>query len=392
MNNMEKRKPRICYVYTDWNMNKFRQDNKTYGGITYYRCAKPAQYLSEFYDIDLLGVHLKDWGTVEQTMKRLFTEYDLIYCKHIDNGKMASNFLACANYYQKPLLVDVDDNYLEITKANPAYDIYAPLKGGRYFLGTFMSMADHLTVSTQPLKETYSKYFTQFPDNPLITVLPNCNDVNDWPTKRKEWGDGKIRIGYQGGSGHKEDLEIVLEPIAEILFRHENVKFEIVGIVAKKDMKKITKKIQKYRKGVKANQIEFYGGTPAWDGYPAFINSFGWDIQIAPLLDQPFERCKSHIKWMEAAMVGCPIVASPVYPYIEPIQGINTIVDKETGLFARNSQEWIDNLELLITNGTIRKEIATNAYSYIRDNWQYSQHAWKWKQVIDSHLNLETRN
>jgi glycosyltransferase involved in cell wall biosynthesis len=90
---------------------------------------------------------------------------------------------------------------------------------------------------------------------------------------------------------------------------------------------------------------------------------------------------------MEAAMIGCPLVASPVYPYIEKIQGLDTIVDKKTGLFAKTTQEWIDCLELLITNATLREEIATNAYNYIRDNWQYSSQAWRWKQVIDSHLN-----
>lgn len=380
-------KPKIAACYTDWNMNKFREENKTYGGITYYRLAKPLEALKEFYDIDLLGAHLKEWGTVEETMRRLFTEYDIIYCKHIDNGKMASNFLACALHFKKLLIVDVDDNYLEVTKANPAYDIYAPLKGGRYFLGTFMAMSDHLTVSTQPLKDTYSKYFAQFPESPPISVLPNCNDINDWPKQRKNWNDGIIRIGYQGGTGHKEDLELILEPMAEILSRYSNVKFEIVGMVEKKNIKKIIKRIQDYRPGIKANQIGFYGGTPAWDGYPVFINSFGWDIGIAPLLDQPFERCKSHIKWMEYAMIGCPTIASPVYPYIEKIQGLDTIVHGKTGFFAKNTQEWIENLDLLISNATLRIEIAGNAYSYIRDNWQYKQHAWKWKQAIDAHLN-----
>jgi len=382
-------KPKIAWAYTDWNANKFREKNKTYGGITYYRCAKPALYLSEFYDIDLLGAELKDWGTVEETMRRLFTEYDLVICKHIDNGKMASNFLACANYFGKPLIVDVDDNYLEMTKANPAYDIYAPLKGGRYFLGTFMAMSDHLTVSTEPLKETYTKHFTQFPEAPPITVLPNCNDINDWPKERKNWNDGIIRIGYQGGAGHKEDLELLYEPMADILSRFQNVKFEIVGIVEKRRMKQVVKKIKSFQKGVRADQIEFYGGTPAWVGYPNFINSFGWDIGVAPLLDQPFERCKSHIKVMEYAMVGCPSVASPVYPYIEPIMGVPVMEHGKTGLFAKNTQEWIENLELLITNVKIREEIAQNMYNHVRDHWQYSQWIHLWKDVIDKNLGIK---
>ena len=89
---------------------------------------------------------------------------------------------------------------------------------------------------------------------------------------------------------------------------------------------------------------------------------------------------------MESSMIKCPVVASPVYPYKEPIQGTQTIQDEKTGLFAKDSEEWFAMLDGLITTPKAREELANNAYKYISEYWQWSDHAYKFKKVIEKYL------
>lgn len=375
-------KPTIAMILTDWNSNAYRQENDLYGGIGYYRVIKPAQVLREWFDVEVIGSEFRLWGGGDDSTRygRLGRDYDLLFSKHIDNGQAASNLLAVADHYKKPVVVDIDDDYLNIRKDNPAFDDYAELKGGRYFLGAMLQLSTGLAVSTEPLSGLYASF------NKNIDVLPNCNDVDDWNYPRKVHSDGKIRIGYAGGNAHGDDIKLVIEPIARILDENPNVLFQIMGAVTALEAKGIGAAMNMIASRDVTSQIQITGGTLAWREYPELLMSMGWDIGIAPLVDDKFNRSKSHIKWMEYSMMGAAVIASPVYPYKESIQDVDTIVHGQTGLFANSSQEWYESLSNLIKDESYRKELAKKAYKYIRQNWQYKQHATKWKAVIEKYL------
>lgn len=373
------KKPRIAWIFTDWCANAYRQENDLYGGIAYYRVIKPSQVLREFYDIEVIGQDFTHWGTMDEAYTRLGRDYDLIISKHIMNGQMASNILATAQHYKRKVIVDMDDNYLDIRADNPAAKDYEIGKEGRSYMQAFLELADGITVSTQPLKELYLRH------NKKIDVLPNCNDIKDWATPFKR-NDGFIRIGYAGGSAHNDDLDLICEPIAKILHKYPNVIFETVGAISVEKAREMAGKMLKFANHKILERFRITGGTLAWQGYPELLSSQGWDIGIAPLIDEPFNRGKSHIKWMEYAMIGIPTVASPVYPYIEAVQKVKVIEHGKTGLFASNADEWFENLEMLVKNPDIRERLARNAYEFIKEEWQQEQWAKKWKKVIDKYL------
>lgn len=375
-------KKKIAMVLTDWNANAYRQENDLYGGIGYYRVVKPAQCLRKWFDVEIIGSDFRHWGIDEVRYGRLGKDYDLIFSKHIDNGQAASNLLAVANHYNKKVVVDIDDDYLNIREDNPAFNDYDKLKGGRYFLGAMLSLANGLVVSTDPLAKVYGEADM----NSNIDVLPNCNDINDWLFPIKKHTDGKIRIGYAGGNAHGDDINLLIEPMARILDDYPHVIFQIVGAVTALEAKTLGEKMNGFSKRDISSQIEITGGTLAWREYPPFLCSMGWDIGLAPLVDDQFNRGKSHIKWMEYSMIGAVTIASPVYPYKQDIQGVHTIQDGKTGLFSNSIDEWYLNMKEMIENEDLRKKYAKAAYLYIKKNWQYSQHAEKWKKVIDKYL------
>lgn len=377
-------KPKLAFIDTSWAINSYRKKTGHYGAIPYYRLIKPMENLKEWFDIDFWGkTWFEKFKTGEEAYIYMAQNYDLIFSKHIDNGAAGSNLLAMADHFGKKVVVDLDDDYLNIRKDNPAHDSYAKLKGGRYFLGSFITLASGITVSTQPLKEVYAQM--QYA-NPNIDVLPNCNDVNDWKFPRRIWKDDKIRIGYMGSITHNDDLELIWEPIAQILEKYPKVRFEICGAIDPKDIKDVMGKIQSFVKGNILDQLWFYGGTQSWYGFPQHLFSMGWDIGIAPLVDEPFNHGKSHIKWYDYTMVGIPTIASKVYPYFMEIQGTKTIEHEKTGLLVDKQQEWFTLIERLVLNPTQRRQIADDAYEYIRDNWQIRQHVYKWKEAFEKYL------
>lgn len=375
-------KPRILFIFTEWAINEYRKQNNAYGGVGYYRTVKPAQALQEKfgddYEIEIKGKDLMDFGeSAAQMWVNICTRYDMIVTKVIDNPQAASNMLAACQHFGVPVIVDVDDDYFNVRPSNPAYELYQPGGKERSVFTALIELADGMFVSTEPLKALYT------PHAKRLDVLPNCNDVNDWKFELQKKNDGKIRIGYSGSLTHNDDLDLIVEPMKRILQKYPNVVFEILGAVTPEYLKTFKSKF-----GDVADRIEVFYGTPAWEGYPLLLSKTGWDIGIAPLVDDTFNRGKSHIKWMEYAMYKIPTVASAVYPYHQPIQGTKTIDHGKTGflIWDNDPEKWFQYLSDLVEKPELRAQVGQQAFDHIQNKWQWSQHIDKWKEAIDHYL------
>lgn len=376
-------KKRILFIRTDWGVSEYRRKNDAYGGIGYYRVVKPAQALAEAYpdeyEITVWGKHVTTLGeSADVAYPRIFRAFDLVICKDID-GVNASNMLAVAEHYGKPLVIDIDDNVMAIRDDNPAAEYYGKGKPDRYLKMALYGLAPGVIASTEPLRNALSAH------SPRVNVLPNCNDVRDWQFPKKQHTDGMIRIGYAGSITHNADLELVKPALLHILKKYPNVRFEMLGAYDKPDARQMISEFQEV-----ADRIQFFAGTPSWKGYPEALASMGWDIGLAPLIVDDFNQSKSHIKWMEYAMLKIPTVASAVYPYKEPIQGTPVIEQGKTGFLVKPSTPdyWITYLSELIESEELRRNIGQAAYDAVLHNWQYKHHIHKWKQVIDNYLDV----
>lgn len=74
------------------------------------------------------------------------------------------------------------------------------------------------------------------------------------------------------------------------------------------------------------------------------------DINLAPLENSIFNEAKSENKWVEAALVRVPTVASKVGAFEHMIE------NGVTGMLCDNIQEWENALERLITDKQYRKK------------------------------------
>ena len=91
-----------------------------------------------------------------------------------------------------------------------------------------------------------------------------------------------------------------------------------------------------------------------WRTLPSLLRDL--DINLAPLEpDSRFNEAKSAVKWLEAAWVGAPAVASPTEPFTRVIQqGVN-------GLLASDEAEWVQHLCALLKDATLRRRLGDRA-------------------------------
>lgn len=352
---------------SDWTANTDRQTRDEYGGVGYYRIVKVAEQVKKAgYEVDVVGAKFTKKGeSLEERYTRIFSKYDVLWTCYTSHGDDASAMFYFRDKFKKKVILDVDDNYLDILESHPLYDKLKAGKKDRAFIGTILSFADIITVSTEPLKQRMHKHFKEvYGMEKEIVVLPNFNDIKDWNYKTHK-NKNKIIIGYAGSNSHQEDLKMFLPALGRVMDKHKNVYFETCGAIELKE-------IGMFNSFTKSalDRCDLVPSTTTFKEYPKMLASMGWDIAVAPLDDNAFTRCKSHIKWMEMSVLKYPVVASRVYPYYVDLWGRETIKDGENGFLVKPN-EWEKVLEDLILNKNKRIEVAEKAYSFIKENWQY---------------------
>ncbi len=159
----------------------------------------------------------------------------------------------------------------------------------------------------------------------------------------------EVRIGYFSGSiTHNADVGLIIPALAEVLGKHKNVKLYLVGELDLPDL------LQPYSAQIVA--FPFLD----WKKLPSLIAMV--DINLAPLVDDIFNRAKSENKWTEAALVKVVTAASNVGAFSEIIE------NDKTGLLFSNEKEWSDGLEKLISDKDYREKISECAYEYVKEN------------------------
>ncbi len=378
---MKQTKKKLLFIYTDWSNNEYRLKNKAFGGVTYYRISKPAQHLSRWYDIDVMGPEIKELSTGKDPMQfynQFLEPYDAVLTKQIDNPQAAATLAFFCQHKKIPLYVDLDDNYLAVRKDQPGSKFYYPGSDHRAFLMAYLSLANVLFVSTEPLKEAYHREIKKnYGQDKTIFVLPNYNDVEDWKFPKPEKPD-VFTIGYAGSITHNADLECVADGINKFMTEFPETRFEVVGAVGNDNAdilkKHFTEDVQK--------RIQPKPGTYAWDKYPELLMSQRWSVGIAPLIDDEFNRGKSHIKWFEYTMLGVPLIASDVKPFSD------NITNEKDGLLIKDSEGMYEALKKLYLDEKLRTKLVKNALSNIKKNHQYKGQAKRWKEALSAQISL----
>lgn len=361
---------KILFYRNDYGANVNRQMADSYGGVGYYRIIKPSQYIKG-HKVDVIGIKINKKGEkAEQRWTRIFKNYDVFWTTYFHDPQEASQIFYHRDKFKKKVVVDVDDNFLDIYPEHRLYDKFKPTKKNRAFTSTILSFADVITCSTEPLKQRIAEHLKKVHGiTKKIIIIPNMNDAKDWNFKPAKKYTDRIVIGYTGSDSHFKDLDMIFPALSRIMEKYKNVHLEIMGSLNNDDAFKLFD--GRFSQSA-INRSDLHPPTWTFKEYPKTIAMKKWDIGIAPLVDMPFTRCKSHIKFLEYSSYKIPTIASRVYPYFVPSFGKSVITHEKTGLLCKPS-EWFDALEDLILHEDKRIMLGENAFKYIRKNWQYDK-------------------
>lgn len=174
--------------------------------------------------------------------------------------------------------------------------------------------------------------------------------IEQWIEARKQCKKRKsiVRLGYFSGSFfHNDDVKMVLPVLEKLLEKYSNIELHLVGKV------NIPLKLKRY-----SNRIISHPFID-WRKLPELIASV--DINLAPIEKTIFNEAKSENKWIEAALVKVPTVASNVGAFEKMIE------HEITGFLCNNTEEWYQVLCELIENRRLRKKIGKQAYQYVKE-------------------------
>lgn len=357
---------KILYYFSDTSANHERRIKNLPGGVGYYRICKVAEQAKN-HQVTVCGSDFTKKGeTMAERWERIFTEYDIFWASYFSDPNEASAMYETRNRLGKKVVLDLDDNYFDILDSHPLYDKLKAGKRDKAFISTILSFADVITVSTEPLRQRVIKHMKEvYGLNKVVIVLPNMNDLKDWDFVPKPLNKNKFIIGYMGSNSHQEDMKMVVPEILKIMKKYKNVYFNSVGSISKEDLYLFDK-----FGSDEMNRCNLLPPTWTFKDYPEMISKQKWNIGIAPLADNAFTRCKSHIKFMEYSSLKIPVIASRVYPYYVPIKDREVGTHEDTCLLVEPN-EWYDAIESLILNKEAGLKMADNAYNHIKTNWQY---------------------
>jgi len=323
------------------------------GGCGFYRCQQPATYLR------LRGL-MNTIVDLNTTTPEHILQADIVVLQ--ESGSTVSlEAMNFAMQNNKPVVIEIDDFLHKVSPHNiGGYGAWNP---ATLFLHRFVaqiSRANAMTVSTNQLAREY------FPYNSNIFVLPNFLNEGLWSLQQTKKNDGIIRIGWAGGNAHMDDLKMISKVIEKIVREYKGkVKFETMGMI-KPELQGIFDNLEEFHEI--CPKCNYQGESVTWmgeslDNYPVVLASHGWDIALAPVINESFGNCKSDVKLKEYSAIGCPIVASRVVPYEEA---------KKDGcqvLLAETFDEWYNNIKELIEKPEIREEMRKHNRQWVSGKW-----------------------
>jgi len=209
-----------------------------------------------------------------------------------------------------------------------------------------VTVAHMVTVSTEQLAEVLRRHH----DN--VVVLPNFIDEALLKVDRPQ--RDRLTIGWAGGDSHLKDIAMITPELRRFLKRNPDVEFHNVGTDYTKYLG-----IPGRATGWNQNMFGYYG-------------SVDFDIGLAPLVRNTFNNSKSHIKALEYAALGIPVIASDEPPYRD------FVLDGVTGYLVRDEHEWGHRLWQLTNDDAMRKEMGAQAKVHAAD-WtiQRNWHLWE---------------
>lgn len=291
--------------------------NPIFDGSTRYRTYHPAEVLRS--EGALVSV-----TTQQEFINNPSFDYN-IYVFHRP-GKALENLLVLLRDQRKILIADYDDLIFGKEKeASFSSAVRNNLKTleeiKKYFLQNLeiLNLFNSFSVSTSPLANKIVEFFPDKNVQVVHNFIPESILRNSYQEKlilRRK--DSNLILYCTGTTSHIFDFKTIEEQILTILNSNTELKFVIIGQLS-------------YSKRISNHPRIFH--NPIIEYPKLFRKMSAAGFTLAPLEINPFNVCKSNVKFLESSVAGNTLIATPI-PDMERSS-------KGKILLPKTSNEWL---------------------------------------------------
>ncbi|MCO1334481.1 glycosyltransferase family 1 protein [Microbulbifer sp. OS29] len=189
------------------------------------------------------------------------------------------------------------------------------------------SVGAQLWVSTPYLQQKYSDWSPE-----LLQAGP-----------LKAASEPALNVFYHGSASHQADIHWLLPVIEEVLERNSRLTFEIIGNTS----------VNRLFCNIPRVKVLH---PMKWPTYLSMLQGPGRTIGLAPLLDSPFNRARSHTKFFDITLSGA------VGIYAEGDIYSKVVRHRENGLLLpMQASIWVDGILGLAENELLRESLLVEA-------------------------------
>jgi glycosyltransferase involved in cell wall biosynthesis len=335
----------------------------TEGDTRRYRCFHHQEQLA------LRNIQAEFRESVDPQLPVDVLNYDIFVLHRVPYSPLIGIVINMAHLQGKPVIFETDDfvfapelyeqiGYVDTLSPEDARQFHQNLKRQAE---TFQ-LCDCVLTTTEFLageatrrgKQAYVHRNT--PSDEMIRISEQA--FADRQRQKKE-ADEKppLVVAYFSGTGsHNRDFSVITEPLVWMLETYPQVWLHISGHL------ELDPEFSPFHSRIRR--------TPYidWRELPYLIAQV--DINLAPLeIDNPFCRAKSENKFVEAALVGVPTIASRIDAY-------ELVIDNgQNGLLASTTGEWKAALQTLLNNPAKRQTLGAAAQHTVYAQYTPEQRA-----------------
>ena len=379
-------------------------------GVGYFRSVAPHVGLERFYPNEF---HIDINETPDLNDDEFLKQYDIVhYHRNLGQYEQMSNLLTKLKSMGIITIMDLDD-YWAPGQHHPAYLIIKNSKMDEKILSN-IKMAENVTTTTDIFANEIVKY------NKRVFVLPNAIDPTEKQYTPNPEKSDRIRIGWLGGSSHLEDLKLLNGLVNKLKSDGlmDKVQFVLCGFDLRGNVTMIDPKTgQQTQRPIKPMESVWYKYEQIFtdnyasvsEGYKKHLLSFSkdeyvdianepyrrvwtkpvstyatnynlFDISLAPLTDNLFNKVKSQLKVIESGFHKKAIIAQDFGPYqidlvnvrVKALDKNNPVTFDPNGnayLVNNNSKEWYQFIKRLINNPEQIEILSENLYNTVKDKY-----------------------